>query len=167
MKALRRAALALAALVSMTSAARANEWKMDPLSNQVTIIQEARESEELDTREFLCLALNIYHESRGESEAGQKAVAHVVLNRRNSGRFPTSICAVTFQRSQFSWTVRPVGSLVPRETASWEKSQRLALEVLNGQATDPTGGATSFRDRRLGWRGRGPRMVIGGHIFSR
>ena len=57
-------------MVSLTNAAHANEWKMDPLSNQVTILPEARESQDIDQREFLCLALDIYHEARGESLTG-------------------------------------------------------------------------------------------------
>ena len=30
---------------------------------------------------ILCLALTVYHESRGEPQAGQYAVAEVVMNR--------------------------------------------------------------------------------------
>jgi len=42
-------------------------------------------------REMECLALNIYHEARGEGANGQRAVGHVVLNRVSDPDFPDSI----------------------------------------------------------------------------
>ncbi len=161
MKLIRHATLAFAALVSVTTAAKANEWKMSPLGQQATIIPGARELQDADRREFLCMALNVYHEARGESRIGQQAVAHVVLNRRKSGRYPTTLCAVIWQRSQFSWTIRPVGSLVPRESASWERSQLVALEAVTGKSADTSAGAMYFSPRR-GWK---PRIRIGAHTF--
>ncbi|VAW20718.1 hypothetical protein MNBD_ALPHA12-2143 [hydrothermal vent metagenome] len=47
-----------------------------------------------------CLALAIYHEARGEPEAGQRAVATVILNRVNSARYPSSVCDVVYQNAQ-------------------------------------------------------------------
>ena len=44
-----------------------------------------------------CLDEAIYFEARGESEAGQAAVAQVVLNRVESGHYPASICGVVYQ----------------------------------------------------------------------
>ncbi len=44
-----------------------------------------------------CLALNIYHEARGEPEAGRLAVGHVVVNRALDGRFPKDVCQVVRQ----------------------------------------------------------------------
>lgn len=50
-----------------------------------------------------CLAKNIYHEARGESELGQKAVAWVTLNRTENPSFPDTVCGVVLQSHQFSW----------------------------------------------------------------
>ena len=50
-----------------------------------------------DNDQLECLALNTYHESRGESIAGQLAVAQVVMNRVKSKRFPDSVCEVVKQ----------------------------------------------------------------------
>lgn len=52
----------------------------------------------------VCLACNIYHESRDQSEDGQMAVANVTLNRVHSPLFPNKICEVVWQHRQFSWT---------------------------------------------------------------
>ena len=48
-------------------------------------------------QELHCLALNMYHEARGEGTAGILAVSYVVLNRVNDSRFPDTICGVVKQ----------------------------------------------------------------------
>ena len=163
---------ALLLLFATPAASQSNEWKMDPLMNQLDLIQEASDLQDADRREFTCLSLNIYHESRGESRNGQIAVSYVVLNRMESGRFPRSICSVVWQNGQFSWTTRPVGSLIPRETAAWERSQQLALDIMAGtEVADPTGGATHFYNLRLvrpSWASRGrSTWTLGAHAFVR
>lgn len=64
------------------------------------------QSNQLD--EVDCLTKNIYHEARGESELGWKAVAWTTLNRTQSGKFPSNVCAVVYQPHQFSWTSRSI-----------------------------------------------------------
>ena len=54
--------------------------------------------------EIACLAKNIYHEARGEPRQGQLAVAYVTLNRTQHKLFSNTICAVVFEKGQFSWT---------------------------------------------------------------
>ena len=44
-----------------------------------------------------CMALNIYHEARGDNYAGKVAVSDVVLNRVNDTRYPNTICDVIYQ----------------------------------------------------------------------
>ena len=39
-----------------------------------------------------CLALNMYHEARGQGTAGLLGVTAVVFNRMKDKRFPTTIC---------------------------------------------------------------------------
>jgi len=53
----------------------------------------------LSKDEQLCLTQAIYHEARGESEAGQWAVANVIINRAMSKQFPKTICGVVFQNA--------------------------------------------------------------------
>lgn len=54
-----------------------------------------------DLREKRCLANVIWHESRGESTKGQKAVADVVTNR--AAKRGKSICSVVAEPRQFAW----------------------------------------------------------------
>lgn len=54
--------------------------------------------------DFECMVANLYFEARGESVEGMKAVAAVTMNRVKSKKYPPTVCAVIFQKKQFSWT---------------------------------------------------------------
>lgn len=87
----------------------------------------------------LCLALNIYHESRGEPEAGQHAVAQVTLNR--AGWNNDKVCEVVTKPKQFSWTnglVAKVGTKHvlkeagrPKDLMAFVKSYEIAKANIN------------------------------------
>jgi hypothetical protein len=94
-----------------------------------------------------CLALNIYHEARGESLDGQVAVAQVVMNRVVDPEFPSQVCEVVRQggerprdRCQFSWWCDGRGDR-PEDLAAWNGSKDLARRILAGSVDDPTSGA--------------------------
>ena len=69
----------------------------------VPIVIEARYSFK-NLTDYQCMVANIFFEARGETIQGMQAVAKVTMNRAKSNRYPSSICAVVFQRKQFSWT---------------------------------------------------------------
>lgn len=116
-----------------------------------------------------CMALNIYHEARGEPELGMEAVAWVTLNRVESESYPDDICKVVYQPSQFSWTTKK--DQTPYETESWEKALDVADYVLDESNTDdPTDGALYFHNRKVKpkWSRKFIRtQKIGNHIFYR
>ena len=49
-------------------------------------------------QDLMCLARNVYHESRGEPMAGQYAVAEVTMNRVASRHFPDTVCDVVYEK---------------------------------------------------------------------
>lgn len=55
-------------------------------------------------QKVICLSEAVYREARGEGYRGQLAVAQTVLNRTRNTHFPATVCAVVFQKGQFSWT---------------------------------------------------------------
>lgn len=69
-----------------------------------------------------CLIANIWFESRGESEKGMQAVAAVTHNRVDSKIYPDTICAVVFQKKQFSWV--------------HQKSYDAILDILQGNLVE-------------------------------
>ena len=115
--------------------------------------------------EFDCLALNVYHEARGEARAGQLAVAAVTLNRVRDAEFPDSVCGVVWQRGQFSWT-RDGKPDRPYEKDAWEQAKRVALAAWWGQSN--VGVATYFHavSVRPFWaRERRKIARVGRHVF--
>ena len=127
-------------------------------------------------QEHQCLSQAIYYETRGNTDAGQKAVVEVILNRIRSGLYGTSICGVVYQGAntshcQFSWACSGIMNR-PREPKEWRRAQELAARVLTGeeQMDGLTQGAVGFHATSVNpdW---GPQFVrtveIGGHIFYR
>lgn len=124
--------------------------------------------------ELQCLALNIYFEARSESEAGKRAVGHVVMNRVVDPRFPGWVCEVVRQggewprnRCQFSWWCDGLSDK-PRDQASWNRSWDAAYQVYWGYSEDPTDGALWYHAVYVkpAWRKlMGTGKKIGRHIF--
>ena len=73
-----------------------------------------------------CLATAVYFESMGESLEGQLAVAQVVINRANSGRYPTNWCAVVKQKAQFSFVRAGRFPRIDAGCEAWRKAQAIA-----------------------------------------
>ena len=77
-----------------------------------------------------CIATAVYFEARGESAEGQLAVAHVVMNRAASGKYPASWCAVVKQPAQFSFVRHGTFPAIDTNSTAWARAQgitRLAL----------------------------------------
>lgn len=122
-----------------------------------------------------CLAQAIWYEAASESEAGQRAVAQVVLNRVAHPSWPNSVCGVVYQGSergtgcQFTFTCD--GSLARRPSgASWARAQRIASEALSGSVYAPVGHATHYHTLWVNpyWAGSLDHIgTIGAHRFYR
>lgn len=125
-------------------------------------------------KEIQCLALNIYHEARGEPELGRQAVGHVVLNRVADARFPGSVCDVVQQggeerrlRCQFTWWCDG-RSDKPEDLQAWERSKAMARSVFWGFLDDPTDGSLWYHANYVkpAWRKRLVKAArIGSHLF--
>lgn len=124
--------------------------------------------------ELFCLAQNIYFEARSEPTAGRRAVAHVVMNRVASSRFPSTVCEVVRQggesrryKCQFSWWCDGLSDDV-KNAKAWKDAERLASFVYWGLSQDMTEGALWYHADYVKprWRTafkKGP--TIGRHIF--
>ncbi len=96
-----------------------------------------------------CLTSAIYYEAGQESDAGQQAVAQVVLNRVRHAAYPSSVCGVVFQGStrvtgcQFTFTCD--GSMTHTPMASaWMRARKVAVAALAGSVYAPVGLATHY-----------------------
>lgn len=72
-----------------------------------------------------CLATAVYFESMGEPLEGQLAVAEVVMNRAQSGHYPTSWCGVVKQKAQFSFVRRGRFPRIDPDCVAWRKAQAI------------------------------------------
>ena len=81
-----------------------------------------------------CLAYNIYHEARGESEIGQIAVAKVTLNRVKDKRYDSNVCDVVRDSKQFSWTMlSPQRKWNIEDKTAWVSANSIAHRMISNQ----------------------------------
>ncbi len=118
--------------------------------------------------DLACLAGAIYFESKGEPLDGQLAVANVVINRMQSGRFPRSICAVVTQPGQFSFVRGGRVPSVSLKHSGYRTAMAVAQVAMDGHWESPVAKAMFFHARRVspGWRLTRV-AAIGGHVFYR
>lgn len=134
-------------------------------------LQHAR----LSARERQCLSEAVYYEARGESFAGQLAVAEVVLNRMRHRAYPDTVCGVVYQGSerttgcQFSFTCD--GSMDRNaQGRAWRRAELVADHALMGFARPMTRSATHYHTTQVDpvWNASLVQTRrIGAHIFYR
>lgn len=85
---------------------------------------------------LLCLALNVFYETRNATAFDQQAVAAVALNRADATH--KSVCHVIREPKQFSWTARhslTVPNLQnPVERRAWINALKVARAVKNSKS---------------------------------
>lgn len=101
------------------------------------------------TRALQCMTAAVYYEARSEPDAGQRAVAQVVLNRVAHPSYPDTVCGVVFQGSeratgcQFSFTCDGSMARAPNRMF-WLRAENVAREALSGHVYTPVGLATHY-----------------------
>ena len=119
-----------------------------------------------------CMRKALYFEARGETLAGQFAVAEVILNRVDSPGYPKTVCGVVEATGHgacaFSW-VCDGNSDVMRDAISADRAGRIARLMLDGAPRALTMGATFFHTRwvRPNWGHVVQTAAIGAHVFFR
>ena len=157
----------IAALLFVSTAAQAT---VEPSALWYTSTRDRGEATVSQLAEVHCLALNVYHEARGESLEGMLAVAAVTLNRVRDKRFPNRVCAVVWQPRQFSWT-HDGRSDLPHDRKSWQRALRIAKATLAMGYFGTVGDAVYFHAEygRAPYWSRSFEKIrkIGRHIFYR
>lgn len=122
-------------------------------------------------KELQCLSEALYFEARGTGDIGYRAVAEVIVNRRNDNRFPDTVCGVVDQRyngsCQFSYRCL-AGPLNYSEPAELILAQSAGAELLAGEGEHITNGALFFHAQWMepGWFATLDRTgQFGGNIF--
>lgn len=152
---------------------QANEMSVstDFVDNGAGSLKELVSQQSVDgalDEQMQCLAGTVYFESKGESLAGQLAVARVVMARAASPRFPNSICGVVYQRKQFSFIRNGKMPRIDKGHRHWRNAVAISKIAVNDGWNSPVEGALFFHARYVspGWRLK--RMAtIDNHIFYR
>jgi spore germination cell wall hydrolase CwlJ-like protein len=125
-------------------------------------------------RALHCLTTAIYYEAATEPDAGQRAVAQVVLNRVAHPQWPNSVCGVVYQGSerpgcQFSFACD--GSMARAPVRMWWlRARAVAERALAGEVYAPVGLATYYHTGAVHpvWADRMTFAgAIGAHLFYR
>lgn len=125
------------------------------------------------SRALQCLTAAIYYEAASEPDAGQRAVAQVVLNRVAHPAYPATVCGVVYEGSeratgcQFSFTC---DGALKRKPAPyfWARAQSVARDALAGIVYAPVGLATHYHTLQVNpyWApGLHYLTTIGAHRF--
>ena len=127
----------------------------------------AHDAEPIDD-ELECMAKVVHHEAGNQSRRGQLAVAQIIMNRIESGRFADTICGVANQPGQFFRT----SSYNPdRSSAGWQTAVAVSREARDGRGDEVVPGALFFRAAYASttsfFRTRQQVAALGGHVFYR
>lgn len=138
------------------------------LESPETTPQAPQSAPAVDATELECMTKVVHREAGNQSRAGKLAVAHVVLNRIRSNRFPSKVCDVANQPGQFF----KLSSYNPRrDTAMWAAAHEVALAALTGEAEDTSKGAMFFHATYVRpdsfFRTRERLVQLQDHIFYR
>ena len=150
--------------------AESTQTQEDRIEPGATLAQTVSKLRSTDpgSRELECLAVGIYFEAKSESLPGQLAVGHVIANRAESGRFPSSYCGVLFQRSQFSFIRGRSLPQVPRASRAWQDAVAIAKIVDEELHPSPMGKALFFHATRVSPHWKLTRVgTLGNHVFYR
>jgi len=141
-KALHLAVFALIALTGITVVTYATQTKFDRLraesAGNVSTIGDFKTALRDKERRMQCMTQNVYWEAASEPAEGKIAVAQVVMNRVESGKFPSDPCLVVHQKNvvyekvlcQFSWYCEQNFKIKPVHKKLWDDSAEAAKMVM-------------------------------------
>jgi len=115
--------------ISLYTSSKIQSYKQDQQFNSPVSMAERE-------RQLTCLAKNIYFEAATEPFEGKVAVAQVTINRAESGKYPSDICDVVYQKNvvygkvicQFSWYC--LNGPTVKHNGLYKESMEVAKKVL-------------------------------------
>ena len=133
-----RAIMILLMIVGLMGSVSLLKWAVNNKLANLETITGSSVTAEVRERQLGCLAKNIYNEAGNEPFEGKVAVAQVTMNRASSGKFPSDVCGVIYQKNivyekvlcQFSWVCDRVVGTRPVNKTAYNESMEVAKKVL-------------------------------------
>lgn len=143
--------------------------KPEPKSRSLHDLVRDFSSTDVADEEQRCLAGAVYFESKGEPLQGQLAVAEVIINRAESGRFADTLCGVVKQRGQFSFIRGGKFPAIATNSDNWRKAVAIAKIAQQDLSESSVSNALFFHARRVspGWKKLKRVATLGNHVFYR
>lgn len=119
--------------VTVTVLLLRNVEKIEPLfekPDEKPLFYQVDSPYKFTSRDYMCLAKNIFFEAGTESDVGKYAVAQVTLNRLEHSNWPDTVCDVVYQPYQFSWTLNRAFLNKLPSGPNWDRSLHVAYHVL-------------------------------------
>lgn len=112
-------------------------------------------------QEYRCLVCNLYFEARQTdlSVAERRSISYVVFNRVASSSYPANVCAVVYEKNQFSWSIDEEAKreISYDEIQNLESAARVSMdEFLRGQLYGEFGCATHYYAKSLDKKNKSP-----------
>ena len=153
-----------AARIVLLIAAAVTDWNAGRSSDART---DDAATAKLDA-ELECMAKVVVHEAGNQPRRGQLAVAQLIMNRIESGRFPATACGVANQPGQF---FRTASYNPPRDSAMWASAVEVSRQARARDGEDVVPGALFFHAAYASadsfFRTRQRITTLGDHIFYR
>ena len=141
---------------------------IEPRAESLAALVRRHSDASTPSAEAECLAVATYFESKGEPLAGQLAVARVILNRAESGRFARTVCGVVRQPGQFSFVRGGGFPPIARGGNQWRTAVAIAHIAQNEMWEAPVANALFFHATRVSPRWKKVRLAsVGNHVFYR
>lgn len=149
--------------------------------NEEIVNYEKHIEKQVNHKELICLAQNVYFEAGAEPIEGKAAVAQVTMNRVRYGGFPKTVCGVVKQKTrsvelqkticQFSWVCEGTKKVL-FDSPAWGDSVQIAKIALTEKKVYDkfTNGVLFFHEKHLdtNWKEHyKPVKTVGNHVFYR
>lgn len=115
-----------------------------------------------------CIAINVYHEARGENFEGQVGLAYVLKNRvENKRRWGKDYCKAVYSKKQWSWTVDGRPDAI-KSKFHYGNALFVARLVYENRVDDPTNGADHvYSGKKAPWWAKQMQVTakLGNQVF--